>query len=123
MTDTQNLKTESIPFLRNSLDGIYVVFSDTSKLFHLKDLSFIDVTPSEDYEPGFVLKKNVDGTLENFEISDSVKDQLTEDEEIIERLNMLITDNCTGKTNYDVAWWAGSFNNFMQGFCYRHFEV
>lgn len=123
MTQTAPLPQESITFLRNSLEDIYVVFSDRSKLFHLKDLSFVDVVISEDYESGVVLKRNADGVFEDFELSDSVKEQLTEDEAIIERLNKLISDNCTGKTNYDVAWWAGDFNNFMQGFCYRHFEV
>jgi len=114
---------EVTPFLRNSLDGIYVASFEKDKLFHLKDLTFVDGSFPEESEPGWIMKKNPDGSFEDVELDQSVKEQLTEDEEVIAVMNKTITEHCTGKTYYDVAWWSGTFNNFMNGFCNRHFEV
>lgn len=115
--------SETVPFLRSSLSDIYVVSHEADKIFHLKDLTFHPVNLSEEYEVGAVVKKNADGSFEEFEIDDSVKAILTEDPEVIACVNAIIVSSCTGKTIYDVSWWAGDFNNFMQGFCERHFEV
>lgn len=115
--------TDNVPFLRNALEDVYVVSHENGKLFHLKTLSITDEKHPEACDPGWVVKKNGNGEFEEFEIDDSVKAVLTEDPELIKCLNTMVVDSCTGKTNYDVAWWAGDFNRFMQGFCNRNFDV
>jgi hypothetical protein len=113
---------EPVAFLRSSLESVYVVSHEGGKLFHLKDLTMTEEKLPEECEPGWVVTKNAAGVFEDFELDDSVKEQLTEDPELIAFLNKMIVDSCTGKTNYDVAWWVGGFNNFMAGFCNRHYN-
>lgn len=113
----------AIQNLRESLESVYVVSHDNGKLFNLKDLTMTDETLPEECDAGWVVKKNSNGTYEDFEIDEDTKSQLTDDPIVIEYLNKLIVDSCTGQTVYNVAWWSMEFNNFMEGFCNRHFEV
>lgn len=113
---------EPVPFLRSSLENVYVVSHEDGKLFHLKDLKMTEEKLPEECEPGCVFTKNSAGEFEYFELDDSVKEQLTYDPELLTLLNKMIVDSCTGKTNYDVAWWVGGFNNFMAGFCNHHYD-
>lgn len=103
---THNPVEEAVPFLRNSLEGVYVVSHEGGKLFRLKDLTMTEEKLPEECDPGCVVTKNSAGVFEDFDLDESVKEQLTEDSELIALLNKMIVDSCTGKTNYDVAWWV-----------------
>lgn len=113
----------AIPNFRESFESVYVVSHDNGKLFNLKDLTMTDETLPEECDAGWVVKINPDGTYEDFELDEATKSQLTDDPMVIECLNQLVVNYCTGKTVYNVAWWAMEFNTFMEGFCNRHFEV
>lgn len=120
---THNPVEAAVPFIRNSLENVYVVSHEGGKLFNLKDLVMTEEKLPEECDPGWVVIKNEKGDFEDFELDDTVKAQLTEDPELIECLNKIVVAACTGQTNYNVAWWAGDFNDFMEGFCNRHFDV
>ena len=114
---------EAVPNLRDSLENVYVVAHTKGQLFHLKDLTFVSGLFDEECDAGWVMKRNADGGFDNFELDKAVKAQLTDDPDVIACLDKVVIDYCTGKIYYDVAWWACDFNEFMEGFCNRYFEV
>ena len=112
-----------IPEFRNTLENVYVVSHDSGKLFNIKDLTLVDEKLPDECDAGLVVKKMPDGSFEDFELDAATKTQLTDDPELIACLDKMVIDSCTDKIVYDVAWWAMDFNDFMEGFCNRYFQV
>lgn len=101
-------------------DNIYVASFNKNEIFSLKDFTF---QPKEhDFPPGQVVKLE-DGVFQEHQLTEQERDTFTQNKVLADILNKTIIDNNEGKIVYDVAWWAGDFNNFMYGFCDRHFEV
>lgn len=107
-----------------STKNVYVVSHKDKRLFCLETFTLTDIV-LEDYEdPGTLTRKNEDGSWEYiYSLTDSLRQQLTDDPELIKVLNEFIKEIPEGSTYYEVAWWCTDYNPFVGGFCNRWLEV
>lgn len=106
-----------------NLNNIFVASHNKDKLLHLQDFTFHEIKPDIEIEVGSVLKQDEKGVFDYHELEESTIYELSENERVVKFLDNIISEECSGKIVYDVAWWAMDFNTFMQAFTKRYFDV